>query len=442
MWKTTLFLAMTVPFWVMAGDNSIDLFAHSVPGTAVEAAPTQSNAPSDDLTLDDVLKLAMAHNPELQASSYDLAAAEATAAQIGRLPNPELAVELENFGGEGAFQNTQSAETTLMLSQMIETGGKRKSRKALAHLDKQRSRGDLESRRQNLARDVRKRFVAVLAAQEMVGLQTELVALSQKTLEVVAAKVAAGKVSPLEETKARVALSATLLERDRAGRDLLAVRANLAAYWGGATMRQAKGDLTAIDPLPDFAAMNTKLDQNPDIARRQTEIRASQTEIDLMRAGRLPNLTLQAGVRRLQDTGSNTFVVGVSLPIPIFDRNKDAVSAARHRNSAAAARAADTRNVVAAALASSYHNAVAAYDTVTVLQDQILPAAREAFDGIHEGYREGKFSLLDVLDAQRTLFSARGNYIEALMGYHHARIDVRRLAGDTTISEGEAGHDF
>ena len=60
----------------------------------------------------------------------------------------------------------------------------------------------------------------------------------------------------------------------------------------------------------------------------------------------------------------------------------------------------------------------------------MLPGARSAFDAVSEGYRLGRFGLLDVLDSQRTLFEARHEYLRAATDYHKAVVDVERLIGD------------
>ena len=59
----------------------------------------------------------------------------------------------------------------------------------------------------------------------------------------------------------------------------------------------------------------------------------------------------------------------------------------------------------------------------------VVPAAELAYGAAREGYREGKFGFLEVLDAQRTLFEAKGQYIDALSEYHAARADTERLIG-------------
>ena len=80
-------------------------------------------------------------------------------------------------------------------------------------------------------------------------------------------------------------------------------------------------------------------------------------------------------------------------------------------------------------LATAYETLAAAYEAATTLRDEVLPAATETLAATEEGYREGKFDLLTVLDAQRTLFEATNQYLDAAQTYHQRRAEVERLIG-------------
>jgi len=81
------------------------------------------------------------------------------------------------------------------------------------------------------------------------------------------------------------------------------------------------------------------------------------------------------------------------------------------------------------ALAQAAQNLATAFTEATVLANDVVPGAQSAFDAATQGYQAGKFDYLDVLDAQRTLFEAKGQYVSSLAGYHKVRADVERLIG-------------
>ena len=143
---------------------------------------------------------------------------------------------------------------------------------------------------------------------------------------------------------------------------------------------------------------------------------------------------MSGGYRRINENDDNAFVVGLSIPIPVFDRNQGGILEARRRLSKADREKRNAEITVNAALTDAYKNLSSSYEEVTSLGREVLPEARSAYSAIFEGYREGKFSLLDVLDAQRTVFDIDFQYIDALRAYHHSLADVERLTG-TPIDE-------
>ena len=108
------------------------------------------------------------------------------------------------------------AHTTVQLGQLVELGGKRSKRKRAAALDQDLAGWDYEIGRIQVFTETSKAFVDVLVAQKRTELNEEFVRLAEQVLDAVAERVRAGKVSPIEEVKARVALSVRLIEKGRA----------------------------------------------------------------------------------------------------------------------------------------------------------------------------------------------------------------------------------
>ena len=144
----------------------------------------------------------------------------------------------------------------------------------------------------------------------------------------------------------------------------------------------------------------------------------------------IPDVTVSAGVRQFNQADETAAILGVSIPLPVFDRNQGGKQEARAKlaKGEEERRAATAR--VLTALAEAYQSLSSAFMEATVLKNEVLPGAQSAFEAENEGFRQGKFGYLDVLDAQRTLFEARSKYIESLASYHKAVADVERLIGD------------
>jgi cobalt-zinc-cadmium efflux system outer membrane protein len=411
------------------------------PQPPVEASPAREvREPTGVVTLAQAQALALLQNPRLVAFGWEVRAREAQILQAGLLPNPEVGVEVENFAGSGALQKFRSTEITILLSQLIELGGKRGKRVRVAALESTLAAWDYETTRIEVLTQVTQAFVEVLSAQEHVRLNEDLVRLAEQVLNTVAERVRAGKVSPVEETRFQVALSTSRIALERAQRDLEASRKRLVTTCGGRTptFASAAGTLDTVSAIPPAERLLDLIAQNPEIARWATEMVQRQAALEREEAQRIPDPTLRGGFRHLSETGDNALVMGVSIPLPVFNRNQGKVLEARYRLAKVGEERRAAEAQVRAALAEAYGALSRAFVEATRLHTEVLPGAQRVFNAISEGYRQGKFGLLDVLDAQRTLFEARGRYLEALAAYHQAVAEVERLIGERLGSVTEA----
>lgn len=388
--------------------------------------------PTGTIELRDALGAALLGNPELHAFSEEVRAREARALQEGRFPNPALDVESENVGATrgAAFART---ETTLSLAQLVELGGKRAKRVRVAELERDLASWDYEARRVSVLAAVTKAFVAALAAQERLALADELITIATRSVGSVSGQVRAGAVSPVETDRARVALDRTRLERIELEHELQAARSDLAASWGSTrvSFTALRGDLTAIAEPPPLAQLLARVDANPDLARWTSEVAQRRAALDVERTRAIPDLTARAGLRHLNEDDAATAVLELSLPLPVFDRNQGGIAAAHHRVLKAEAEHALADATIRAALTRAYENLHAAFDQVITLRDEVIPRAQNVFRRIQEDYAGGLFRYLEVLDAQRTLFELRDQYLQSLASYHGARAEVERLTGPT-----------
>jgi cobalt-zinc-cadmium efflux system outer membrane protein len=388
--------------------------------------------PTGVVTLRGALALALVKNPELAAFSWEVRAREAKSLQARLLPNPELDVEVENFGGTGSFGGLDEAETTVQLGQLVELGGKRSNRKQAAKLEQDLAAWDYEIQRIRVFTETSKAFIDVLAAQQRVALNHDFVGLAQEFLDVVAERVRAGKVSPIEEVKARVSLSSRLIERKKAENELTAAREVLAAAWGGTAplFTEAQGDLERSFEIPPFEVIRERMARNPEMGRWVVEMESRKASLAMEKARRFPDVTLRGGVRHYNPTDDWAFVAGLAIPIPVFDRNQGATLEAKYRLAKAEERRRALQVHVQTALVRIYQRLTAARSEAISLKNDVLPGARRAFEATGEGFRQGKFGYLDVLDAQRTFFEAQARYTEALADLQKAIADAEGLLGE------------
>jgi cobalt-zinc-cadmium efflux system outer membrane protein len=403
-----------------------------IPTRGAEAAPADSRPePQGPLTLRAALELAAMHNPELASSACGVRAAEGTLRQAGAAPNPELEIEAEEFGGSDARQGYDAAQTTIRLSQTVELAGKRDKRRSLALSEATVAGWEYEAKRLDVLTQTKKAFVDVLAAQGQVALAESALTLAEDVRKAAAARVQAGKVPLLEETRAGVEVSSARLSRDKARRDLQTARRYLAASWGSATplFTEAAGRWLEVAATPALASLAAALDQSPDVASWDHRVRSSQQTLAQARAERIPDITVSAGISRFEDDGTQAGLVGLSLPLPLFNRNAGGILAAGHQVTRAAYDREAARLRAATALAEAHGRLETAKAAAAAIKAELLPGSQQAFEAAQAGYREGKSGYLEVLDAQRTLGETQTQHLEALAEYHKAAADVEQLTG-------------
>jgi cobalt-zinc-cadmium efflux system outer membrane protein len=413
--------------------------ASAGPTLGDEAASPEE--PIGEVTLARALELALLRNPELQAASFEIRAREAAQLQAGLFPNPSLDTESEDLAlSDQAIPEVSQPQTTVRLSQLIELGGKRAARVRAAAAGAALAGWAYEARRLDVLARTTEAFVALLGAQERARLSNDSVALARQVAEAVSERVKAGVVSPIEETKAQVAVASAEVDEEAARRALAAARRRLALAWNShdPTFREAAGTLPPVVSIPREDLLAARLQQNPDLARWDAELARRRAAVDVESARRIPDVTLTAGYRKFHDTGNDALVVGGSVPLPILNQNQGAIAEAHARLAGAVRERQAAESRTRAALAEAYRALSSAHGEAALLDSSVLPGAQRAYDATREGYQLGKFGFLDVLDAQRTLFAARVRHLDALVAFHTAVAEVERLTGEPLGADGGA----
>lgn len=398
---------------------------------ALTAAPESVEAVPEQLTMASAMALAIRKNPSLSAFSSEIRIKDAAALQARLLPNPELSLEVENFGGQGALKKFTGAEMTIAFSQVIEMGGKRRNRWMKTIHEKNLAAWDFQSAKLDILASTAKAFVDVLVAQEQVVLNKKLLQSAKQIARTVREKVKSGNVSPVENSRAQLGLATADIEVNRAVRHLEAVRRHLAGFWGAeqATYARVEGQLDRISALPDQEAIKDFLIRNPDFLRWTSEIEQKKAALQLAYSEIVPDLTLSAGVRNFRESANNAFLLGVSIPLPVHNRNQAGITEAMAGIDKAHAEKQSAKVRLGTIFSETWRDLSTAYTEVTTYRDAILPNAKTTFEAAEQSYKEGKLDFLQLLDAQRTLFMVKRQYLLSLGAYHRASIDMERLLG-------------
>jgi cobalt-zinc-cadmium efflux system outer membrane protein len=382
-----------------------------------------------EMTLDEAVARALAHHPAVEAAVLGVSAAEARANQAGLWPNPELEIEIENFGGDGDLRGFQSAETTALVSQPLPIGGRPGRLRAVADAEHAVADRELESTRLDIVAGAKVAFTTVLAAQQREGLAVKLLEVAEDFARIVRAKVDSGKVSPVESTRAQIEVAQAYVRRARAARGLRAAKVRLAASWGSPIVDfdRAVGDLPRPALPPPLEDLRSMLAATPDIGRLDDLIERQRRVVALEKALRIPDLAIGIGPRRFEETGQSAWVAGVGVSIPIFDRRQGARRAAEFDLERTRRDADTARLTVETELAVVCEQLSAAVEAARSAEDEVMPSAMSALAAVEIGYREGKFAFVDVIAAQRALFEASTLLVDSLEEYAIASADLDRL---------------
>lgn len=382
------------------------------------------------LTLAGAIRTALDNNPEIQVARREIDAAQGARIQAGVFPNPTLTAQIED-------PRRDSRTNTVLLSQPFELGGQRAARIEAAERALDVARVQLEARQVELRASVTAAFFVTLTTQDRVQLAQSSLELAARGSLAASNRVRAGKVSPLEETRARVAEAGVRLELVQAQGELQTQRQQLGALLGRPALDQTlDGNALTMPGLPSIQDVEARLPGAPASREAQLQVQRFAALANVERARRIPDITVTAGGQRDQTLGRNQAIVGISIPLPIFDTNRGNIAQAVSRRYQAEDQAAATALRLrsdAATARQRYANALAEVDT---LQKDILPGALTAFNAATTGFELGKFAFLDVLDAQRTLLLARAQYLRALAEAHRSVTDIDRLLGDPALSSG------
>lgn len=426
---------------VLGAQPSVADDTKSSPGAtgplASSVTSSESESPRAVLSLRDALSLSLERSPELASFSWEIRAREARAVQAGLLPNPTFSAEVENIGGSGPKDGIEAAETTLLLSQLIELGGKRGKRRSVSAFDAEVAEWEYEAARLGVIAETTAAFVDALAQQESVRLADDQVRLAEDVLRAVQAQVRAGAVSSAEVPRSEVEVTNQQIERRLRDRALHAAHVRLATAWGASepTFSALAGDLNAVSPIPSEAELVERMASSPELARWRAELTKRRAAIEFEDAYRIPDVTLGLGPRHFNDTNDWALVVGMQVPLPVFDRNQGARQESRNRlaKSREQQRSAELR--LRSALARSYQGLASAYEELVALRDDAIPTAERAYEASKHAQRQGALRFTEVLDTQRSFFDLRKRLVKALASYHLSRAQTEALVGGSLAPE-------
>lgn len=375
-----------------------------------------------------MLRQAQSSAPRLAEARAEIARAEGLARQAAVLPNPVLGVEVENFSGSGPFRGTDLSETTASIEQTLELGGKRSARVAAGRAEVAAAQARARRVLGEYAFDLAAAYAEAEASERRLQVAIELLSLTQEDARVANALVEAGREADLRGVQAQAAVHAARAAVDEARAARATAFGNLTALSGAASPITSIPASLLDQTTPILATRGGDPFTTPAYAAAQAEREAAARRLRLERTQAVPDVALSVGVRRFNYEDATALVAGVSVPLPLFDRNRGNIGAARAEVAAAEARLNAAR-LEADAAARSGAARQAASETRLAAAREGERTAEEAYRLTRIGYEGGKLALLELLNARRELAEARTQTIDAAVERVSAQAALARLNG-------------
>ncbi|CAM2942990.1 TolC family protein [Legionella worsleiensis] len=391
---------------------------------------SQSIGANTALTFQRALALAYQNNPELQAELDKANAMKGMFMQSKLYPNPQLAFTAENIGGSGQYSGYESAETTIALTQPIPLGHRLQYLQKMTYADYQTSLARIKLNKFQLFNAVGTAYIDALYADQWHRVTKKLVKVNVDIVSAIQRRVDAGAGGVLDLRLAQVRLGEARIQKMKAERDALMLRARLARFLGG--------KLRVDNQLTDEGLKHTrwtwpkllkKIANSPLLIEKHRVVQAKRAAIVSAKKDVWPDLNIQLGGRHFSDDGSNAAVVSAYSQVPVYNRNQGTIYAAQAQYTQALHELKGAQLEVRQNLYAAYLQAEQGLFETNLVTESLLPLARQSLQVARDGYQMGRYTYIELSTALSTLFDEERHYQQAHAEYHKALLTVAGLLG-------------
>jgi cobalt-zinc-cadmium efflux system outer membrane protein len=420
----------------------------------------KAQAQTNTLSLADAKQIAFEQNWNLLAARSGVDAAVAQLIVAKEFPNPTASLSTANIGRTAAGTDAgnglwyRNYDSIAAVSQLIEIGGKRHDRQLAARAGILSAKARFYDAKRTLDQGVTKAYIAALLAGESARNLTESAGYMRHEANIAEEQHAAGDLS--EADMKTLEINADQFELQAKTAEAAAVQARIAVeiLMG---LDQPEGNWTPADTLEQMAAstrpteagnINTNINTNgihiarPDVLAAETDLRAAEANLKLQKAERIPDPTFSVGVEHNPPGGgdppdggpdANTFNIGVSFPLPIWNLNGGNIKAAQAAVDQSRIALEQTRAQAVADVATAESEYGEAYARWLRYRDQTAPKSARVRETIEYKYEKGAATLVDLLNAEQTDNTIRLAFAQAMNDTASAAADL--TAARLTLSE-------
>jgi cobalt-zinc-cadmium efflux system outer membrane protein len=378
------------------------------------------------LTLDQAMGRTLDKHPDLKLFGYTERTLQAEADVASQRPPINAGLRMQNALGTNETTGFKNAEIALTLASVLERGGKREARQALAAGQLDALGTARESTRLDLLAEVARRYLDVVAAQAEANIAAIDVAQRDRTVAAATKRVQAGASPESARLTAEALRARAAIDRARGNREVEGAYRRLAILWNerNPTTTGVAGNILSLPDVPDFGVLAALLEQ--------TRIR--EARLQLAHSARAPDLNWEVGVQRLQDFSSWGFIAGVTIPLGTSRRAEPEVRAAENEMQALALERESSEFTLYATLAQAYDQYVTSKAEAEGCRDDLLPRLARAEAAAERAYRAGALSYLEWAQVQSETTAVHKQQLAAAIEAQRALIEIQRLTGEPFIN--------
>jgi cobalt-zinc-cadmium efflux system outer membrane protein len=391
--------------------------------------------PKRIFTLQDALDLAEMYNPQLHAAQARVAGANAGVLTARAYPNPEL-----TFGSLGRQRAIQAGTLAGMLhgvtfTQPVELPSVRRARLEAARLGRESSQYALEENRLSVRALVKQAYFEAMRRHAEISLTRDNLRLLEDLRRRIRVQVEVGEASRLELVRAETEVAAARIQVESAElrytSALAALRSAVGTSLGDIEPQDRLDSVTPLMPLEEM--IDQALARHPAIEEAEAETRRADANLRFENALKTPQPSVWTDVLEQPDVAQYRF--GISLTLPLWNRREGPVAEAVAAQRRAVAMERVRKLEITAAIERAYGLYNVAQRQVEMFEAGSIQQAEAALKGAEAAYRFGERGILEVLDAQRVLRSARMDYLNAQYDRQQALIELERF-GAVDLSRG------
>jgi cobalt-zinc-cadmium efflux system outer membrane protein len=424
----------------------------ALPTPTPAAAASSQYVDQDGSTLEKLIESAGSRRADLVAARQRLAIAEGRLLQAGLRPNPTLNSE---YGSTRFLGGEAETDLAVGVSQTFELGGKRNRRVALAQAELNQTRAEVLAIERQLAVEIRTSYTNAIAAARQLDALQELIAADEEIVRATEARLKEGDVAPLDVNLVKVEADRLRVQAIQAKSDLETQIIQLKTAIGADMTESLR-----LAPQPDRPPrLDMSLSELSDLAfRERADLQAAKlgeqlgsARIDLAKANAVPNIAgsvtysrtvsvvdfpARLGGGSFANAPDNALVFGVSVDIPLFNRNQGEIASATGEKVQATRQREFLESTIKRDVAVAYRKYRAAAETLVLYSTQILPRAQENLRSVKAAYGIGEFSIFEVVNEQRRLTENVTGYNQSLREYYTALAELETAIGITIPASG------